>query len=85
MATTSVNFQPTTRTFGDLYVENARDFTGRHRHALVNALIGLSFILVFIAALSGLYLADQTFFTKANVATASAPAATYHGMPVDYD
>ena len=91
MAISSVHFEPTTQTFGDLNVATAPQtilqigMSSRQRRALVNLLIGLGFLLAFVMALSALYLGDQAFFTHSGVVTASQPPAAYNGMPIDYD
>jgi hypothetical protein len=91
MAISSVQFEPTTQTFGDLHISSPTtqglriDMSARQRRMLVNLLIGLGFVLAFAVVLSALYLGDQAMFAKPGVATASQPAATYQGLPVDYD
>ena len=93
MAISSVHFEPTTSTFGDLNVRTApprtailsADVTPQQRQALVHILIALGFILAFVVALSALYLGDQLLFSHSHIVTASQPAATYNGFPVDYD
>jgi hypothetical protein len=91
MAISSVHFEPTTQTYGDLNIVASPqnilhiDMSARQRRALVNLLIGLGFVLAFFVALSALYLGDQALFTHSGVVTASQPPATYNGMPIDYD
>ncbi|MDI7774494.1 hypothetical protein [Asticcacaulis sp. EMRT-3] len=78
MALSSVHFEPTTQDFGKLTIRAVRTPVSIH------LLIGLAFVLAFLAALSGLYLIDQAVFHSAS-GVASAQNTAYNGALIDYD
>lgn len=94
MARSATFFQPTTVSFGDLTLHGrgapADGLSpvwsglrfGQIRLVLTrNFIIGLLFMLSFVVATAGVYVADQAAF-----ATQGQPVATvYGGVPLDYD